>query len=181
MSTEELSNIMPELGRLAAELDTAELDLAEAEEALKAAKRRVQDIAEDQIPALMEAVGMSEFKTTSGVTLRVRNVIRVSPPKARREEAWDFVEAAGGGHLVKSDVVASFGTDQHSDANALLDYLRDADIAVSAQRKVEPSTLKRWVRERLEEGLPVPSDVFGVREFKQATITSRPEDIFSGE
>jgi hypothetical protein len=43
---------------------------------------------------------------------------------------------------------------------------------------VEPSTLKKFIREQLEEGASIPLDLFGVAQMRKAKITSKPVSEF---
>lgn len=169
---------LSELSQLASDLYRAELELQEAEETYKAAQRRVRDISEHQIPELMDEIGMAEFTTTSGIKISVKDSLRVSPPAARRQECWDWIEEQGYGDLVKRNVIVGFGRNEDSDALALRDKLEAEGLAVKDERKVESATLKKFIKERLEAGDNVPLDMFGTVEYRQTKITQRPGSVF---
>ena len=173
-STDALAN----LAQLAQDLYLAELAQSEAEEVLKTAQRKVRDISEHQIPELMDEVGVSEFTTKSGIKLAVKDGLRVSPPAARRTECWDWLSDKGFGDLVKHSVVVGFSRDEGDEHDDLVAHLKGTSQLFKDERKVEPATLKKFVKERLAEGDELPLDLFGTTQFRQTKITQKPTSAF---
>ncbi len=174
------SSQLVQLGDLANDLFLAELRLQEAQEKAREAQALVNSIAEQQIPDLMDALGLASFETKSGVKLTVSDVIRASIPKVRREEAYKWMDDAGYGELIKHKVTISFGRDEGEEAECLLESLRsqNPDFPVTDEKKVESSTLRKFVGDRLSDGKKIPMDLFGVAQFRKAKIVSRPASIF---
>ena len=173
-STDDLAT----LAGLANDLYLAELEVAQAQEALKEAQRKARDIGEHQIPELMDDIGIAEFTTKSGIKLSVKDNLRVSPPAARREEAWDWIEEHGYGDLVKRNVIVGFARDEGDQCEELLEDLDAKGLRTKEERKVESATLKKFIKERLEAGDDVPLDLFGTTQYKQTKITQKPESAF---
>ncbi len=172
------NNDLTTLSNLASVLYLAETELAQAEEAVREAQRKVRDIAEHRIPELMDEIGVSEFTTKSGIKLKVSDQMRVSVPAARRDECWDWMTQHGYGDLVKHKVIASFGRDEEEAASGLMELLEANGCNAKDERKVEPSTLKKFIQEQLEAGREVPLDLFGAVRFRRTKITSKPESVF---
>ena len=166
------------LGALAQDLYLAELEVAQAQENLKEAQRKERDISEHQIPELMDEVGVSEFTTKSGIKLAVSDNLRVSPPAARRQEAYDWLIARGFGDLVKHNVIIGFGRDEADQAESLSEHLMMEGYTTKDERKVESQTLKKQIRTLLEEGEDVPLDLFGTTQYRQTKITQKPNSAF---
>jgi hypothetical protein len=169
---------LTQLGALANDLFLAELKLQEAQEGVREAQRMVNSIAEQQIPELMDRIGLSSFETKTGVKLTVSDVVRASIPKVRRQEAYEWMEAEGFGELVKHNVSVSFGRAEGKQAEELIERLIGEGLLVNDEQKVESSTLRKFVGDRLEEGANIPMDLFGAAQFRKAKIVSRPETIF---
>jgi hypothetical protein len=55
----------------------------------------------------------------------------------------------------------------------LVDELRNKGHNVKQAEKVEPMTLKAFVREQIEKGKDVPSDLFGVYVATRTKITTK--------
>lgn len=166
------------LASLAEHLYLAEQEVELKTEELREAQRKLLYISGSQIPELMDEVGMSEFTTTSGIKIAVRDNLRVSPPAARRQEVYDWLEARGYGDLVKHNVTAGFGKEESAKAEELVGYLEGLGLPTKDERKVESQTLKKFVKEQLAEGNDIPLDLFGAHEFRQTKITAKPESVF---
>lgn len=158
------------LAELAKDQFAAEQEVAEADAALKAAKAKLRDIAERDIPELMATIGVSEFSTTSGLKIKIRRVIRASIPVAKRPTAYRWLDDHGEGGMIKRSVLVGFNRDQQDEARSLLDDLRKKFENVREDQKVEPSTLRAWIREQLDAGKTIPMELFGAQEVRVADI-----------
>jgi hypothetical protein len=164
-SDQELST----LSRLSEDLYEAEAEVLRLEAELKRAKRRRDAIQCDEIPAAMEDIGVLEFRTDK-CKIELKPVLRVSPRKDNRPLVFREVEEAGDEAIIKSNVMVAFGRGKEEQTKELLDYLQKNGMQAKQERKIEPQTLKKWVKDRLERGEPVDMELFGVRQFKQAVF-----------
>jgi len=169
---------LAELSSLANDLYLAELDVVERKRELEEAQAKADDISQQQIPQLMESIGIEEFTTTSGVKLSIKDIIRAAPPAARRAEAYAWLKEHGYGDLIKHNIIVGFGRDEEQDANDLAADLERKGLRTKDELKVESQTMKKFVKDRLAAGQAIPMDLFGVRQFKQAKITAKPESAF---
>ena len=159
------------LSRLAEELAKAQAAETEAAENLDRIKARIVDLAERQIPELMDNLGVEQFRTTSGFEITVRKTIRASVPASRRDEAMQWLDDHGHGGIIKRNITVGFNRDQEGDASVLQDELSDRFENVKADRKVEPSTLRAFIADQLEAGAAVPLDLFGAWEQRVARVS----------
>ena len=158
------------VSKLAEDLREAQTQVEILMEALEVAQKRVTDIAEHQLPELMDAVGLETISTQSGLVVQLKNTVRASIPAARREEAMRWLEDTGHGAMIKREVSVAFGRDQESQAKELVRELGD-EYDVKTDCRVESSTLRAWVAEQLESGHEVPQDLFGVFQQRQAKVS----------
>ena len=105
-------------------------------------------------------------------------MLRASIPVARRPEAHEWLTDQGHGDLIKRNVTVGFGREESEAAQALFDQLVGDGLKVKDEQKVEPSTLKKFVKDQLEEGNAIPLDLFGAVQFRQAKITAKPKSEF---
>ena len=159
---------------LAAQIDklaNLEQDIVKAEEALKKLKKEAEVLSGDTIPNMMTEMNIKTMKLADGSAVEVKPVYGASIPAAKKEEAFNWLRENGLGDLIKNEVTVSFGRNEDNKA---------ADYAVLAQGqgyepiqklKVEPMTLKALVRERLEAGQEMPSDLFNVFAGNRTKIT----------
>lgn len=172
---------LAQLSQLATDLYLAEVRAAECAEVAKAANENVRRIAEGLIPELMAELGMEEFKTTSGISLSIKPSYRASILKARREEAYAWLDENGEGDMIKHSIVAGFARGQDESADELRERLEGEGFNVKDEEKIESSTLRAWVKRMLEEGKMIPMDLFGAAKVDIAKITARPESMFGEE
>lgn len=160
------------LSGLASDLNAAELEQAKLELQLEAAKKKVTDLSERQIPELMDSLGLKTFTTTSGFKIDVKRTIRASIPAARKDEAMKWLDDNGHSGLIKRSVLVAFDRSQEKEAHKLEAQLSKKFENVKTDLKVEPSTLRSFLGEQLEAGVAVPLDLFGAWEQRTAKITT---------
>jgi len=141
------------------------------EENLKQLKKQADTLSGEVIPTMMTEMNISTMKLADGSAIEVKPVYGASISADKKEEAFNWLRENGLGDLIKNEVTVSFGRNEDNKA---------ADYAVLAQGqgyqptqklKVEPMTLKALVRERVEKGLDMPSDLFNVFAGNRTKIT----------
>ena len=157
-------NALAALSSLAEQLEQAELAEAEAEAAYNKAKDKTRDLAERQVPELMEAVGMKKFTTASGLNIDVTEKIRVSVPKANKDAAMDFFDENGMSGLVKRKIAIEFEKEEERWANKFLADCRKRkqQLRMNIGRDVAPATVTKQISDLLNAGKTVPEDVFSI-------------------
>ena len=160
------------LSRLAEQLNSAELEAAKLEEQLAAAKAKVTDLAERQIPEMMDGLGMKTFTTTSGFRVDVKRTIRASIPAGNKDRAMKWLDDHGHSGLIKRAIMVAFDRDQEKEARKLEEQLGKKFENVKTDLKVEPSTLRAFIGEQLEKGEAIPLELFGAWEQRIAKITA---------
>ena len=90
----------------------------------------------------------------------------------KKEEAFNWLRNNGLGDLIKNEITVSFG--RNEDNKAAYAVLAQGQGYQPVQKlKVEPMTLKALVRERLESGKEMPTDLFNVFAGNRTKITSK--------
>ena len=142
-----------------------------AEESLKQLKQQAETLSGEIIPTMMTEMNISTMKLADGSAIEVKPVYGASISPDKKEEAFNWLRENNLGDLIKNEVTVSFGRNEDNKA---------ADYAVLAQGhgyqptqklKVEPMTLKALVRERIESGKDMPSDLFNVFAGNRTKIT----------
>lgn len=165
-------SMLEELSLRATQLQNAEAAVAEAEAELAVRKELVRQLAEHEIPLLMAECGVEEFTTTSGYKVEIKSVYTASIPEDLRDEAHRWLDKHGHGGMIKQRVVVSFGRDERMEAAELARDLRESGLDdIEEIGKVEPSTLRAWVRRQIEENREFPRSLFGAAEIRRAKIT----------
>ncbi len=158
LSTEGLS----EVSKLALELKQAQEKLELAEELVKDWKRKVRQLAEEQLPEAMAELNLSNISLADGSSITVDKYYSASIPKDKQGEAFDWLVENGHGDLIKNQVSVSFVRGEEDKAQQFAEELSDNNFAVNTRKWVEPMTLKGWCKGQTEKGVNIPSDLFGL-------------------
>ena len=95
----------------------------------------------------------------------------ISP--AKKEEAFNWLRNHGLGDLIKNEITVSFGRNEDNKAIAYATLAQGQGYQPVQKLKVEPMTLKALVRERLESGQEMPTELFNVFAGNRTKITKR--------
>jgi hypothetical protein len=150
-----------------------ESDIEGLEELLKQRKEELRSIAEDLLPSALEEYGLKELRMDDGSTVSVQTFYGASIPKDRTEEAFNWLRTNNYGDLIKNVVSVSFGRNEDNVAKSVAGELQSKGFATSQKEWVEPMTLKAFVKEQVEAGRAIPSDLFGIFTGRKAKIKGK--------
>lgn len=153
-----------------------EKEIADLAESLKEKEENYRKLTEQTIPEAMAEAGMKKFVMEDGSMIDVKPFYGASIPKARQAEAFQWLRDHGFDDIIKNTVSVRFGRKEDELCSRLLQLLGEQGFAAEQTEKVEPQTLKAWVKERIEKGQPVDSDLFGVYVGQKAVIAT-PKSI----
>jgi hypothetical protein len=139
-----------------------EARITDLEAELKAAKAQLDSISGDLLPAALSEHGLSQLKMADGSEVSVSRYYAASIPKDRAEEAFAWLQENDFADIVKNQISTSFGRNESNRANDLFHKLEQEGYAPSQKQWVEPMTLKAFVKEQVEAGREIPSDLFGI-------------------
>ena len=136
--------------------------ILEAEENLKKLKQQADILSGDVIPTMMQEMNISTLKLADGSAVEVKPVYGASISPEMKEDAFNWLRKNGLGDLIKNEVTVSFGRNEDNKAIAYANLAEENGYQPALKLKVEPMTLKALVRERIEAGIDMPSDLFNV-------------------
>jgi len=138
-------------------------DIENMEETIKEMKRERDLLSQETIPTKMQELGINETTMKDGSKVTVKEGFHCRIPKAREEEALQYLKQEGLGDIIKNQVSTSFGTGEDNMAGDLAGYIEsNFGITPDVKKSVHPSTLKATLKKRHEEGLTDPDDLFGI-------------------
>ena len=152
-------------------LKTLEDDFLQKEKELKELKRHIDLVSGEVIPTMMQEMNISTLKLADGSSVEVKPVYGDSISAANREAAYTWLRDNGLGDLIKNEVTVSFGRNEDNKASDYAILAQGQGYEPVQKLKVEPMTLKALVRERLESGQEMPSDLFNVFSGNRTKIT----------
>ena len=140
---------------------------------LKNLEEQERLLSEQEIPNLMQQAGISMLKLADGSSVEVKPFYAAKIPMSKVDEAFSWLSDNGHGDLIKNQVSLTFGKSEDNVANSLVEDLKNKGHNVSQKKKVEPMTLKGFVREQIQNGHNLPMDLFGVYVSNKTTKIGR--------
>ena len=154
-------------------LKKLEDELVDAEAHVKELKKQIDMVGGEVIPTMMQEMNISTMKLADGSAVEVKPVYGASIPTAKKEEAFKWLRDNDLGDLIKNEVTVSFGRNEDNKASNYANLAQGQGYQPVQKLKVEPMTLKALVRERIENGLDMPSELFNVFSGNRTKITRK--------
>ena len=154
-------------------LNTLRKTIEDEEKKISNLKLKARDLEERIIPEMMQEAGVSLLKLSDGSTVEVKPFYAAKIPESRVDEAFSWLRNRGYEDLIKNTITASFGRGQDNQVSELVKVCEDNGFAYNKKEKVEPMTLKAFVREQVEGGKELPFDLFGVYIANKTKITNK--------
>jgi hypothetical protein len=168
VKNEDLSSV----GALAKRAKVLEKEIEDIEFILKERKEQQRKLLEETIPAMLQELGMKKFTMSDGSTIDVKPFYSATIKEENRAVAYEWLRKNGYDDIIKNTVSVRFGRGEDELCETLLNSLRGQNYPVEQAQKIEPQTLKAWVKEMVERGAEFPTETFGVYTGHKATIKS---------
>ena len=143
------------------------------EELLKDKKKDLERISGEIIPTLLNEMGLSQIKLMDGSSVEVKPYYAANISLKNREEAYNWLRSNGLGDIIKNEITVSFGRNEDNKAATYANLAKGQGFQPTQKLKVEPMTLKALVRERIENGKDMPTDIFNVFVGNRTKITRK--------
>ena len=158
-----LSNEVQKMESLAKEIE-------DIEENLKQKKKDLDVISAEVIPTMMSEMGLSQLKLMDGSMIDVKPFYNATITVANRESAFNWLRQNGLGDIIKNEMVVSFGRGEDNKAAEYAELAKSQGLQPAQKLKVEPMTLKALVRQRIEAGQEMPTEIFSIFVGNKTTI-----------
>lgn len=158
------------VGRLAVQQLALEQHVEDLELQLKAAKDKLRKVQEMDLPQAMAEVGLTEFKLADGSKVTIKPFYAASLVEENRAEAYKWLESHGFSSLMKTEVTVGFDRGQEAIARRAEQVLSEHGFKPILDTSINAMTLRAFVREQIEDGNELPSDLFKVYAGQKATI-----------
>jgi hypothetical protein len=163
---------LAEISQLARALLEADRAVMLADEELKQRKEAARILREESLPMALLELGLREVRLESGEKISIKQDVFAAIPAARREEAFNWLEAHGFGGLIKTAVALRFSKGELEQAQDLYEDLLADGFAPELTREVHAQTLKAFLREQLEAAtVELPLELFGANPIWVAKIS----------
>ena len=147
---------------------TTEVD--DLKKTLKESEAALRQLTDQDLPDLLHEIGINEFTLDDGSKVELRPIYGARIPVEHREAAHAWLREKGFDDIIKNLVSIPFGRGEDGKAGDFISLARMKGFEVMQKQEVHSGTLKAFVKERIEKGLDVPADLFGVFTAERATI-----------
>ena len=161
------------IGKLAnkiKEMQAIQKDIEQNEEYLKQRKKDLEQISGEAIPTMLTEMGLSYIKLADGSSVEVKTNYSATITLAKKAKAFNWLRENDLGDIIKNELTVSFGRNEDNKAAAYAELAKGQGYQPTQKLKVEPMTLKALVRERIEGGKPLPTEIFNVFTESKTTI-----------
>ena len=145
-------------------------EIEDIEENLKKRKQDLDVISAEVIPTMMSEMGLSQLKLMDGSMIDVKPFYNATITVANRESAFNWLRQNGLGDIIKNEMVVSFGRGEDNKAAEYAELAKSQGLQPAQKLKVEPMTLKALVRQRIEAGQEMPTEIFSIFVGNKTTI-----------
>ena len=165
-TTENIQSLADQVEKL--EQLQSRLELQEVN--IKNTKKELEHLSGEVIPTMMAEMGLSHLKLMDGSSVDVKPFYSATITKANQEKAFNWLRNNGLGDIIKNEISVSFGRNEENKAADYAALAQERGFQPTQKMKVEPMTLKALVRERIEAGKDMPTELFNVFVGNKTTI-----------
>ena len=140
------------------------------EDALKTKKKEIDRVSGEVIPTMLSEMGLSQLKLMDGSSVDVKPFYSATISAQNKDRAYNWLRTNGLGDIIKNDISVSFGRNEDNKAAKYAELAKSNGYQPTQKLKVEPMTLKALVRERIEAGKEMPTELFNIFVGNKTTI-----------
>lgn len=148
---------------LESEIEIRTIELAKLSEKHK-------NLSERLIPDKMLELGLSEIRLTNGAKLTVTPFYSAKIPDDMKDRAFSWLALNHEDGIIKCEIHAQYDRGQLAEAKKIVAALKKKGLPFELDQTIHHSTLKAFVRERIEGNKPIPRDLFGVYVGNKTTV-----------
>ena len=164
--TENINKLADKIKEMQAVQSAIESD----EQQIKNKKKHLEHLSGEVIPTMLSEMGLSFLKLADGSSVEVKTNYSATITQAKKEQAFNWLRQNGLGDIIKNEIVVSFGRSEDDKAAAYAELAKGQGHQPTQKLKVEPMTLKALVRERIEGGKEMPTELFNIFVGNKTTI-----------
>jgi hypothetical protein len=152
------------------ELQAQQEQLQQQEDAIKQKKKDIDYLSGEVIPTMLSEMGLSFLKLQDGSSVEVKTNYSATITQANKEKAFNWLRENGLSDIIKNEISVSFGRNEDNKAADYAELAKGQGLEPRQKLKVEPMTLKALVRERMEAGKEMPTELFNIYVGNKTTI-----------
>jgi len=143
----------------------------ELDEKLKEEKKKLLKMTDEDLPALMTEANSMEFTLRDGSKVTIKPQYGASIKVDNRPAAYEWLREHGHDDIIKNTVSCQFGRGEDDLASSFKAFAEKEGYVPNQTEKIEPMSLRAFVKERVENGDEFPMELFGAYVGQRAVIT----------
>ena len=137
---------------------------------LKDEKQALLKLTDEDLPSTMADLGLSKFSLDDGSTVEVKPTYGASILVKDRPAAYEWLRENGFDDIIKNVISCQFGRGEDDQASAFHAFASQQGYPADQNESIHASTLKAFVKERIETGEDFPHTLFGAYVWQRAII-----------
>ena len=158
------------VAEMARAIRVKEDQIAGLEAQLKETKKELLKLTDEDLPAMLQELGLSKFSLDDGSNVEVKPTYGASIKVDNRPAAFEWLREHGYDDIIKNTVACSFGRGEDDRASAFAAFAEKEGYFAEQKTEVHPQTLRAFVKERVEAGDEFPMELFGAYVGQRAVI-----------
>ena len=143
----------------------------ELEEKLKEEKKKLLKMTDEDLPALMTEANSMEFTLLDGSKVTIKPQYGASIKVDNRPAAYEWLREHGHDDIIKNTISCQFGRGEDDLASSFKAFAEKEGYVPTQTEKIEPMSLRGFVKERVENCDEFPMELFGAYVGQRAVIT----------
>ena len=158
------------VAELARAIRNQEDTIRHLEEKLKTEKKLLLKLSDEDLPAILDELGLQSFKLEDGSEVTVKSTYGATIRVDDREQAYDWLRQNEYDDIIKNTVSVQFGRGEDEKAKEFKELAENNKYAADQKTEIHPQTLRAFIKERVEAGDEFPMQLFGAWVGRRASI-----------
>jgi len=147
-----------------------EAEVNELEQKLKNEKRALMKLTDEDLPTMLAEIGLTSMKLDDGSEVSIKPQYGASILVDNRPAAYEWLRENGYDDIIKNTVACTFGRGEDDKASAFKAFAEKEGFFAEQNTGIHHTTLRAFVKERVENGDDFPMELFGAYVGQRAII-----------
>ena len=147
-----------------------EAEVNELEQKLKNEKRALMKLTDEDLPTMLAEIGLTSMKLDDGSEVSIKPQYGANILVDNRPAAYEWLRENGYDDIIKNTVACTFGRGEDDKASAFKAFAEKEGFFAEQNTGIHHTTLRAFVKERIENGDDFPMELFGAYVGQRAII-----------
>jgi hypothetical protein len=147
-----------------------EAEVNELEQKLKNEKRALMKLTDEDLPTMLAEIGLTSMKLDDGSEVSIKPQYGANILVDNRPAAYEWLRENGYDDIIKNTVACTFGRGEDDKASAFKSFAEKEGYFAEQNTGIHHTTLRAFVKERIENGDDFPMELFGAYVGQRAII-----------